>query len=190
MGLELLEAVQGIQPGVQRQRRAVAAEFVAVQEGCVFFLQVAAVGQQDGAQVAGAPRGMDVAVVAVAGEQGQVAAVVQVGVGENHRIDLVGRQGQWLPVAKAQLLVALEQPAIHQHAFAVVAHQVLRPGHGAGSAQKGDAHAHVCFSRCCKPPWYALRRWLSAGPLLSPWGVLMVINDGTWDWRFVLAGDA
>ena len=56
------------------------------------------------------------------GEQGQVAAVVQVGVGENHRVDLVGRQGQWLPVAKAQLLVALEQPAIHQHAFAVVAH--------------------------------------------------------------------
>ena len=67
VGLELLEAVQGVQPGVQRQRRAVAAEFVAVQEGCVFFLQVAAVGQQDGAQVAGAPRGMDVAVLAVAG---------------------------------------------------------------------------------------------------------------------------
>ena len=86
----MLEAVQGIQPGVQRQRRAVAAEFVAVEEGCVFFLQVAAVGQKDGAQVAGAPRGMDVAVVAGAGKQGQVAAVVGVGVGEFQRVDLVG----------------------------------------------------------------------------------------------------
>lgn len=52
MDLELLEAVQCIQPGVQGQGGAVAAELVAVEEGGVFFLQVSAVGQQDGAQVA------------------------------------------------------------------------------------------------------------------------------------------
>ena len=74
MDLELLEAVQCIQPGIQGQGGAVAAELVAVEEGGVFFLQVSAVGQQDGAQVARARRAMDGVGVAVTRQQGQVAA--------------------------------------------------------------------------------------------------------------------
>ncbi|MNV65450.1 hypothetical protein D3C71_1581440 [compost metagenome] len=101
MHLELLHAVQGIEPRVQRQGRLVAAELVPVEEGSVFLLQVSAVGQQDGAQIAGARRAMNGAGVAIARQQGQIAAVVQVGVCQHHGVDLMGRHRQRLPVAQA-----------------------------------------------------------------------------------------
>jgi len=68
--------------------------------------------------------------------------MVQMGMGQHHGIDLVRRDGQRLPVAQAQLLVALEQAAIDQQALAVVAHQVLGAGDGAGAAQEGDVDVH------------------------------------------------
>ena len=101
MGLELLEAVQGIQPGVQRQRRAVAAEFVAVQEGCVFFLDVAAVGQQNGAQVASRGGGVDVTAIALAIKQGNIATVVQMRMRQDNRINVCGGHRHGVPVAQA-----------------------------------------------------------------------------------------
>jgi hypothetical protein len=91
---------------------------VPVGEGGVFFLDVAAVGQQDAAQVPRAGGGMHPAVEAFAHQQWQVAAVVQVGVGQDDGVDLAGHHRQGSPVAQAQLLVALEQPAVDQEAVA------------------------------------------------------------------------
>ena len=151
VGAELLHAVLRIQARIQRQCGRVLGELVAVEEGGVFFLQVSAVGQENGAQVPRAWRAMDGFGIAISRQQGQVAAVVQVRVGQHHGIDLVGRERQGLPVAQAQLLVALEQAAIHQHAVAVVAHQVFGAGDGARAAQKSDVDFH-CESPCSPMP--------------------------------------
>jgi hypothetical protein len=142
VGAQLLEAVQCIQPCVQRQCGLVLGQCVAVEVGGVLFLQVAAVGQQNGAQIARAGGAVDRLGVAVARQQRQVAAVVQLRMGKHHGVNLVRRDGQWLPVAQAQQLVALEQPAVEQQAVAVVADEVFGAGDGAGPAQKGDADGH------------------------------------------------
>ena len=152
--LELLQAMLRIQPGVERQRRRVLRELVAVEESGVFFLQMATVGQQDGAQVARARRAVDGAGVAIAHQQGQVAAVVQVRVREHHGVDLAGRHGQRLPVAQAQRLVALEQPAVEQQALALVGDQVLGAGDGAGATEEGYADGHgKAPSSVCGPSY-------------------------------------
>ena len=153
MDLELLEAVQCIQPCIQGQGGAVAAELVAVEEGGVFFLQVSAVRQQDGAQVARARRAVDGVGVAVARHQGQVAAVVQMGVGEDDGVDLVWADGQALPIALAQQLIALEQSAIDQQAVAAVADEVFGAGDGTGCAQEGDTNGHGGHPCSERPPW-------------------------------------
>jgi hypothetical protein len=53
--------------------------------------------------------------------------VVQVGVGQDDGVDLVRAPPAGVPVAQAQLLVALEQPAVDQQAVAVVPDQVSEP---------------------------------------------------------------
>jgi hypothetical protein len=106
------QAVQRIAAGVQRQRRCVFRKAVPVGEGGVFFLDVAAVGQKDAAEVARAGGGVHPSVEAFAHQHRQVAAVVQVGVGQDDGVDLAGHHRQGSPVAQAQLLVALEQPAV------------------------------------------------------------------------------
>ena len=161
MGAELLHAVLRIQPRVERQRRCVLRELVAVQKGGVFFLQVAAVGQQDGAQVARAGGGVNGLGVAIARQQGQIAAVVEVCMAQYHGVDLVRRDGQRVPVALAQLFVALKQAAIDQHAVAVVAHQIFRASDGAGAAQKGDVDFH-CSSPCVPMAAIVARRGAAA----------------------------
>ena len=74
---------------VYRGSAGASRELVAVEVGGVLFLQIAAVGQQNGAQVAGARGAMDGLGVAVFGQQRQIAAVVQVGARQHHGIDLV-----------------------------------------------------------------------------------------------------
>jgi hypothetical protein len=106
------QAVQRIAACVQRQRRCVFRKAVPVGEGGVFFLDVAAVGQKDAAEVARAGGGVHPSVKAFAHQHRQVAAVVQVGVGQDDGMDLAGHHRKGPPVAQAQLLVALEQPAV------------------------------------------------------------------------------
>ena len=123
------------------------AQLVPVEEFGFLLQQVAGVGQQDLAQVERPVGAIHLAPKAAAGEQRQVAAVVQVGMGQHDRINLVRRDRQTGPVAQAQRLVALKQAAVHQQRFGAVAHQVLGAGDGAGAPQKSNVDAHVEFSR-------------------------------------------
>ena len=66
----------------------------------------------------------------------QVAAMVEVRVGEDDGVDRGGVDRQRLPVALAQLLETLKQPAVDEDAMAVHLEQVLRAGHGAGGAEE------------------------------------------------------
>ena len=69
--------------------------------------------------------------------------MVKVGVREDDRVDVFGGHGQRLPIAQAQLLVALKQAAVDQQALVLVFDQVFGAGHGVGSAEEGDGGAHA-----------------------------------------------
>ena len=150
-GLDQRQAVQRVLAGVQRQGRRVFGKAVAVGECRVFFLQVAAVGQQNRAQVARARAGIHRAMKAALGQQRQVAAVVQVRVREQHGVDVARRHRQRTAVAQAQLLVALKQAAVHQHVDALVAYQKFGAGDRVRAAQKADLHAHSAPCRQTRP---------------------------------------
>ncbi len=139
---ELLERPLRILLGVERQGRMVLREAVAVGEFRVLFLQEAAVGQQDPAQLVGQLGRMDAAAKAVLHEQGQVAAVIEMGVGEDHRVDAVRGDGHRRPVALPELLEALKQAAIDQDPAAAGLQQVFRAGHGPDAAEEGEVQGH------------------------------------------------
>ncbi len=91
---ELLQAGQGVGHGVDRlQRRQVVAAALLVQIGHVRLLNLGAITQHDAAQVARGRGGDDVAGEAIADEAGDVAAVVDVGVGEDERVHSAGVEG-------------------------------------------------------------------------------------------------
>ena len=84
-------------------------------------------------------------------QQGQIPAVVNVGMRQQHRLDLAGHNGQGIPVAQTQLLVALKQTAVHQQALLLVLDQVFGAGDRVSPAQKSDGGAHA-------PCWQAYKK--------------------------------
>ena len=116
---------------------------MAIGEGSIFLLNVAAVGQQNAAQITGTRGGIHMARKPFLRQQGQVAAVIQMGVRQQHSIDLIRRNGQRGPIAKTELLVTLKQATVDQQAFLSVADQVFGASDSASAAKKGDVDAHV-----------------------------------------------
>ena len=90
-GVNQGQAVHCILAGVKRLRGAVFRKAMAVGKGGVFFLQMAAVGQQNAAQISSARGGVHPAFKAVSGQNGQIPTVIQVGVGQHHRLNVSGR---------------------------------------------------------------------------------------------------
>ncbi|MCY1298507.1 hypothetical protein D9M70_479970 [compost metagenome] len=128
----------GVDNTVERQRRRMLGEALAVGEFGILLLQIGAVQQDQFRDVAGCGGGMDAALESVCHQPRQVAAVIQMGMGQHDRVDVGGRDGQALPVELAQVLQALEQPAVDQQAGVSVAQQVLGSGDGAGAAKAGQ----------------------------------------------------
>ena len=60
--------------------------------------------------------------------------MIEVGVGEDDRVDGCRGHREGLPVPQAQLLEALKQTAVDQNPAPVHLEQMLGPGHGAGGA--------------------------------------------------------
>ncbi len=54
--------------------------------------------------------------------------------GQDDGVDLAGRNGAGVPVAQAQLFVALKQTAIDQQLVAIVFYAVFGAGHRVGAA--------------------------------------------------------
>ena len=71
----------------------------------------------------------------------QEAAVVEVGVAEHHGVDRRRLDRKRRPVALAQRLVALEQPAVEQDARTAGVDQVARAGDRVGGTEEADLHA-------------------------------------------------
>src|SRR3546814_13218716 len=91
--------------------------------------------------------------------------MVHGGVGKYYRVDRWRLDGKRSPVAVAQLLVALEQAAVHEHALTVGLNQVAPAGHGA----RGTAELQGGAGRRCH----------GVGPVLEGEGVLLALR-GPW----------
>ncbi|MPM75061.1 hypothetical protein SDC9_122052 [bioreactor metagenome] len=124
--------------GVERQHRLVLG--VAVQRRVlgVALLEVGRVPQDDLGECRRALGRPDVPGEPVLDQPRQVAAVVHVGVGEHHVVDVgrIHREGG--PVHRAPVLLALVHPRVDEDAPPADGEEELRAGHGAGRAEEGE----------------------------------------------------
>ena len=89
---------------------------MAVGECGILLLEMAAVGQQDPAEIGRRLRATRLASEAVAHQGRQVAGVIQMGMGQDDAVDTGRQDGKGCPVPEAELLQPLEQAAIHEEA--------------------------------------------------------------------------
>lgn len=142
-GVEVGEGVNGVPGRVQGLRIAVPRR--AAPPGCLglLLLEVPAVRQEERAQVRGAGRGVHRTAESALHEGGDVARVVEVGVGEHDGVDRLGRDRQGRAVALAQLLVALEETAVHEDPLAAVLEEVPGTGHRIRRAEEAQVRTAV-----------------------------------------------
>ncbi len=150
----------GLLLGVQGLGGIVLAVASLVGPARVFFLQVPGVGQQHAAQIAGRLGGEHAPFVASQAEDRKVARMVEVGVGQNHEIELGRLERRCRPVPQAEFLESLEQPAIDEHAEAVVLEQELRAGDGTGRAEEGQTCQRIPRIQVAERGSYHARRGL------------------------------
>ena len=113
---------------------------MAVQPADVVLVNLRRVRQHDAAEVARRRRRVDVAGETAPAQMRQVAAVIDVGVRQQHRVDLLRIKGK-LPVALQRLGASpLVEPAVEQQPRAIDFNEVLRSRRRAGRAAKGDFH--------------------------------------------------
>jgi len=140
--LEILERILRLVEVVQRQCRAVLRLSRLVVEIRVFFLQMAGVGQDDSAEIDGGRRGVDGSAKPLFDQSRNPAAVIEVGVREDDRINFPGRNRRVPPISLAPFLRALEETAVNEELKALLAasitgvDQVLRAGDRPGSTQE------------------------------------------------------
>ena len=100
-GLELMHRAMCVLDRVDRLDRRPAAPLVApVQLVDLALLDVAGVGQHDLTEIAAAGGGVDRAAESRLHQLGQEAGVIDVGVGQEHRVDLSGIEGKRLVVER------------------------------------------------------------------------------------------
>ena len=138
-GGEQLHCVLCVVAVVERQRRVVLAGLVLVHERRIAFLQVGTVPEDDLGDRGGPLGADDGAGETVADQPRQIAGVIEVGMGEDDRVDRVRVDGQRGPVEFAQVLDPLEQTAVDQDPGVVGLQQVLGAGDGAGRPQAAQS---------------------------------------------------
>src|SRR4029453_11625672 len=92
--------------------------------------------QDQRAQVLRARCAEDASPKTAANQPREVAAMIKVRMGEDHRVNPPGIDREGGPVPFAQFLQPLKKPAIHQDEAAVQVEQMLRAGDGAGGAEE------------------------------------------------------
>ncbi len=115
--LQQSQGPRGVFPREEGQRRPVPCVALAIRPLGVLFLDVRGVVEDDPGQFGRRARAEHPAAEALADEPRQVAAVIEVRVGEHHGPNRVGADGEGLPVAFAQELEALEEAAVDEHAL-------------------------------------------------------------------------
>ncbi|HEV2440477.1 MAG TPA: hypothetical protein VGX97_10490 [bacterium] len=124
----------------RRDRRQARAGAERVDVAGVLMLDLGAVLEHELGEITGRPRAVDRAAEAAAHEGRQVAAVVQVGVGEHHGVDARRVEREAAVDAGGLLAASLEQSAVEEEARPARLDQVHRAGDGAHRAGEGDPH--------------------------------------------------
>jgi hypothetical protein len=132
--LRLLPAVEGL------DRRRVVLRALAVQVLGVVRLDVRAVEEEDSAEVARGVGRVDRAVESILAERGDIAAVVDVGVGENETVDAGGIDGEHSIPLRCLLPSPLKEAAIEEYPPPGRLDEMHRAGDLARPAVKGDLH--------------------------------------------------
>jgi hypothetical protein len=80
----------------------------------ILFLKIAAVGEENPAEVPRRRGGIDLPGETVPDQKGEVAAVIEMGMGEDHRIDLSRRDRQRFPISETELFKSLKESAVDE----------------------------------------------------------------------------
>ena len=140
--LEILQRILRLFKRVQRQGRGVLGLSGLVIEIRIFFLQVAGVGQDDSTEIDRGRRSVDGSAKALFDEARNPAAVIEVGVREEDRINLPARNRRFTPISLAPFLGALEEATVNEELKTLLpagitgVDQVLRTGDRPGSTQE------------------------------------------------------
>ena len=108
-----------------------------------FLVQVPGVQEHEGGKLHGPGGRVDGTAVAGLDQQRQQAAMVQVRVGEDDRVELGRLEGERDPVADRLVGAALEHAAVDEHPRSIGRQQELRAGHGGRATQEVDLHACI-----------------------------------------------
>ena len=120
----------------------------AVGEIGVAFRQMAAIRQQNAAQVLCCSRAENLTAIAAVDEQWQIARMIEMCVRQKNGADLVRIDRQRRPILQAERLVTLEQAAIDQNAVFAIVEKIFGSGDGARTAEKCERQGHWAYSRC------------------------------------------
>jgi hypothetical protein len=109
----------------------------------VLLLELARVEQHQGRQLDSAPRGIDGAVEAFGHEVRDEAAVIEMGVGQDDRVQRRRVVGEGNSVADDLVRTSLEHAAVDQDAGSIGDEEELGTGDGVGSAEEVDFHVRI-----------------------------------------------
>jgi hypothetical protein len=129
---------RGVVFGVQRHRGVVLGPAMGVGVLGVLREQPGTVPQDDLGQLGGVAGRDHRPGKALPRQRGQVSAVVEVRMGEDHGIDVAGPGAERFPVAPPEVRCPLEQPAVQQHPGPAAVNKELAAGHRARAAEKGQ----------------------------------------------------
>ena len=124
--------------GIERQRGRVLRGSPGVVVGGLLLLEVAGVRQHDPREVRGPAGSGDASPEAILDEPGQVADVVDVGVGQRDGVDLRRVDRQPIPVPESKLLQPLVKTAVDEKLLPTRLDQELRAGDRPRGAQAVD----------------------------------------------------
>jgi len=196
-GLEQAKAVPRVLQGIEREGRGVLGKALPVRVARLFLMKVARVGQEDPEELQAGRRAVDRAGEALLDEARQEPRVVDMGVREQHGVQLRRLDRDRLPIPEPEFLEALEQAAIHEDPRARRARDELGARHRARAAEElypRPAHAanlpnisppatrHQYAGarmKACRSPWVGPQE---NGPA-SPAGHSPVAPDGAWPRR-------
>jgi hypothetical protein len=139
-GAEQLQGPPGVVPRVERLRVGVPAVPFFARVADLLLLDLPGVEEHQGDQSAAGLRAVDRPGEPLGNEARQEAGVIQVGMGEQHRVQPVGRERERIPVALLELFVSLEEAAVDEDGG-------VPPGEQGGAAGDATAGSEECDGR-------------------------------------------
>ena len=136
-----IERPHGLHPGAQQ---------FAVAPLRFHLLDVRAVQEHDPHEIPGGRSTVDGILESLGNEGGQQAAVVDMGVGDQYEIDILGIICVQIPVTFLDFLVALVQAAIESKSFSGTFNDITRATDSPGCAHERDFHRVSSRSPCAE----------------------------------------